>query len=120
MAPKVFWVKRIAEKQMLSCQDFQKVVLNWMAKIGKKIDKLLLQQPTSTVSANSISTKPIFERCLTKSDVDLLEEKVKASNIFRSKVMTSLSRCGGNTPYKSTFAILLIKVVNERRRWGLF
>ncbi|XP_065646287.1 uncharacterized protein LOC136076769 isoform X1 [Hydra vulgaris] len=97
--------KEDSRETHLSCQDFQKVALSWMAKIDKKIDKLFLQQSTSTVSASSLSTEPIFERCLTKSDVGLLEEKVKASNVFKSRVMNSLSRCGGNTPYKSAFAI---------------
>nr|XP_047142566.1 uncharacterized protein LOC124816885 [Hydra vulgaris] len=70
-----------------------------------EMDKLLLQQSTSTASASISSTESIFERCLTKANVDLLEEKVKASNVFKGRVMNSLSRCGGNTPYKSAFAI---------------
>ncbi|XP_065681309.1 uncharacterized protein LOC124817058 isoform X3 [Hydra vulgaris] len=51
------------------------------------VDKLLIQQSTSTASASISSTESIFERCLTKSDVNLLEEKVKASNVFKGRVM---------------------------------
>jgi hypothetical protein len=52
------------------------------------VDKLLLQQSSSTASASISSTESVFERCLTKSDVDLLEEKVKASNVFKGRVVS--------------------------------
>ncbi|XP_065676300.1 uncharacterized protein LOC136092307 [Hydra vulgaris] len=104
---KIFCSEEEDRKQkQLSSQDFQKVVLNWMAKIDKKIDMLLQQQATTGISTPSpVPSDTIFERCLTKSDVDLLEEKVKANNVFKGRVLNVLSRSGGCSAYKSAFAI---------------
>ena len=53
------------------------------------MDKLLQQQSTATLSITStLLTEPIFERCLIKYDVDLLEEKVKARNVFKGRLVS--------------------------------